>query len=351
MSFFSKDQTSDQNSQVTPGINVRTMEDDLNKPLNELHETNTSARDFFTQKNTSSQNIPPATGDQNPFLSQTETQKMTEDAKEIEVTHTINPYQANATLVKESPKRNLLPIIVSFIILLGCILAGLYYFLKTRNTPDNTDIVTPPSEVVDDSTKEEELIEPIVVKDTYSATTPNYYPIDISTATPQSIQTNLQQLTQNVLKEAKTSKAIEFYITDNNNTPISFASFAKATEITIPQNILADLGDNFSLFVYNDGGAGHLGLVIDSKNGTNIEKNMRAEELKLLQAFKPLFLGDTASIASPQFNDGIYKDMKLRYVNLHPETKLSFDYAITTSQLIIGTSMLTHHALLDTVKK
>lgn len=230
------------------------------------------------------------------------------------------------------------------IIFILCILAlagGAYYFYTiTRNIPE-TAPATPSAATSTD---------PIAPgTPLFSVDAPNYLPLDINSTTPASLKVTLTQTAKQVAG-LKSEKPVEFFITDSNNNPLSFAAFAKIAGITLSQPTLAVLNDTFSLFIYTNNQSPSIGLSIETKDGVTLQKTLRQDEAMLVQAMTPLFLGEVPSKITGTFRDGTYRNIPLRFMNIDPASGLSTDYAIKGKHLIIGTSMNTHHALLDLIQ-
>ena len=85
-------------------------------------------------------------------------------------------------------------------------------------------------------------------------------------------------------------------------------------------------------------------------DATALRKALLQNETTLAQSISPLFLSDAPAKITGTFHDGTYRNIPLRFLNINPTTGLSTDYALKGNHLIIGTSMNTHHALLDLIQ-
>lgn len=334
MSFFSKKVATRQENSEYSGIIIKTMQDDLNAfnniTLKENSSPQTTTPQFTVSKPVQGKvnNIPEATFiNKNPFTSQEQfidtPPLFTNQTQEIKIEkEAISPIQ-----IYSSP----LKLIISFIILIVLTsVGGIYYFIIMRgpNTVQNT------------------------IKGTlglFSTESANYLSINTNTSTPKIVQTILSQTAQSA-STFNSVKPLEFLITDASNIPLSFTSFAKFSGIKLSQTTLNSLGDTFSLFIYTNNHISNIGISIEIKDKMILQESLKKEEPTLIQTLSPLFLGNAPTQFTGSFNNGVYKNISLRYINIHPDTSLSLDYAITDKYLIIGTSMETHHALLDSIQ-
>jgi hypothetical protein len=351
MSFFSKKPTVNQDTLANTGMVIKTMQDDLDTaegivyhrdslqtqttPSNSIQEVPQKKLPDPSPSNTSAT---PAPFNQNPFISQV--QAISEQRPVAPQVTLARPMEVSAPIIQidNTVSEHSSKLVISIIILI--ILAasgGVYYFIQTRGMISdkepvkNTTVVTP---------------EKIV---SFLTESPNYLPIATSNATPQSIQADLAKAAQQVAT-LNNAKPVEFFITDKNNMPISFASFAKISGINLSQATLDAIGEKFSLFIYANNQSPRIGLSIEIKDSVSLKEALTQEESSLTQNFSPLFLGDIETQTTGGFSDGIYQNISLRYKNIHPETGLSVDYAIINNHLVVGTSMNTHHILLDMIK-
>jgi hypothetical protein len=357
MSFFSKKTSGNQSSAANNGLIIKTMQDDLNATDGLVYQQEPTEKQAPPQisLNEESQNAPENTPQaspvsQSPFAAQDQI-RGAEQELFITRNEVAPSKQASGPkiLITSHP---LSKSVVSLIVLIIFVsIGGIYYFILTRNAPAepvaqtnlNTTLnnsTTPDTKPVQDTTTPQK--DPVL----FSADKPNYLPIDILNSTPTSIQATLSQTAQQVTSLAS-AKPVEFIITDKNNTPISFAAFVKASGITLSQATLTSLGEKFSLYVYTSDQTSHIGLSIELKNRLTLQSAFKREEAALIQALSPLFLSDTPTKLTGAFSNSAYLKMPIRYINIHPETSLSIDYAVLNRYLVIGTSMKTEHALLD----
>ena len=359
MSFFSQ-KTPSQNNPGGPALKVRTMQDDIDNfsenPVEKKVSESLVAQTQKIEQFKPIEAIPPRNNSpfanteppiaaaskepftQNPFLTTPQTQ---EGQSQQPASFQKDPFtQVNdfGTSIHisgtSSPASKALSFLVALIIV-ASIGGGGYYFIRTRNIDVSFLLGKTPIQ------QPQRLL--------FSTEKPNYLPIDATINTPQAFQTFLIQTAQQATA-LKSTKPLEFFLTDTTNKSLSFTEFAKLSGIQFSAATLGALGDAFSLFIYTDGQHTNTGLSITLKDGIALKESFRQEEPLLTQSLKPLFIGNSPTVETRTFNDGFYKKTPLRYLNLREDTSLSIDYAITDTHLIIGTSMKTHHALLDIVQ-
>ena len=225
-----------------------------------------------------------------------------------------------------------------FIVVLSIIVAvslGGYYFWITRNpsVPSPTPAAVTPSDTP-------------LPESTFSLTSANYLPVNVETASAESLQ-DLFQKTHEEIRTAEIKQPIEFFITDQNNQPISLSIFSALSELKLPPALLESLDDQFSIFLYPDGEEDRVALVLNMKNVSNAATFLAKNEKILVGSLALLYLGETLTPTTPSFNSSLYQDHPIRYQNLHPDDTLSLDYTLTANQLLFATSKNTLRAVLD----
>jgi hypothetical protein len=345
MSLFSKKPSVRQNDFSNSNMIIKTMQDDINALEKTIYPENP------TSENTSSQFSPPIQApiqnthpttpvSQSPFI-------MEELTREEQPSPHNKPQESLPHIMTDSIDIKKFLSLKTTLLLIVCIvlisIGGIYYFITTRVTSDQTPSIQQP---IIDTTQLKTNPTPITL---FSTESPNYLSLNTQTSNPQSIRDTLIQTAKQAV-DIQNNKLIEFLVTDENNTPLSFEKFASLSNISLSQSVVSLLGEAFSLFVYVDNQTPHIGLSITLKDKNQLQMAMKQEEPHLIQELSPLFLDDTPTISIGIFNNGIYKNTALRFINLHPETSLSLDYAILENNLVIGTSMSMHHALLDFVQ-
>jgi hypothetical protein len=232
--------------------------------------------------------------------------------------------------------------IVLFLAIFG--LGGYYFWLK-KNTKQPETITEPtPTQPITEESKPEPIIEPVVEK--YSAKNPNYLTIDTNTLSSTAIKDLIKKLTQE-LKAEPTQAPYEFIVVDNNNNSIAFAIFAVAINLNLSSEVLSSLGEDFSVFFYNDNDNMRLALAINIVKPENIITALKKQEKTFITDASTLFLDEKPEITTGLFSESDYKNQKIRFFNTNKQIALSIDYSLLDKKLIITTSKNTMRIVLD----
>lgn len=225
-------------------------------------------------------------------------------------------------------------ILVSFLIFLffAAGAGGYYYWINKKKSPavQENITVTPP--------------EPTLATDK-----PNYLNLDLSSEKidiASSVDKYIQEM-----KEENLSSPIEFSVVDNQNNPISFKDFSLKTGLTLPEEIISNLKDNFSLFIYQEEGQPRLGISVDSSDliGTSLKEALKKNELTLASSLAPLYLEGLPPTDETPFGTSYYGGAEIRYKNINSPSSLSLDYTIFRDKLVIATSKMTLRSIIDYV--
>lgn len=184
----------------------------------------------------------------------------------------------------------------------------------------------------------------------YSTDKTNYLNLDIQNSGKTKIQDSLKQYATEV-QELKLANPVEFILVDLQNNPVSLADFTNKFELKLSKEIMDQMENSFSLFMYNDNSLPQLGLVIAAKDSGELQKLLLSMEKTLVQSVQPLFLSREFTNDGNGFSSSIYRQASIRYKNLSSDQKLSVDYSIVNSKLILGTSKMTIRAVIDYLKK
>jgi len=129
--------------------------------------------------------------------------------------------------------------------------------------------------------------------------------------------------------------------------------FISISKINIPENIqnaIADSeinGDNYNLFLYNNGEENRVGLIISMKESPSLVKDLITWEETMVDDISSfIFKNEILESATEEFQDNIYNGVTMRYINF-PTSDLSVDYAIIGDKLIITTSKDSMYAVID----
>ncbi len=239
-------------------------------------------------------------------------------------------------------KRFMILSALSIALLVLLAIAGLRFFKNKTATVDETPttpIEQEPTQPIQTPAEDPAPIPKPALS--FSETNPNYLRLEDGIAVSDKIKATLGQVSQ----EGYTLP-VEFIITDSQNKPISFKNFSDLLAIKLSQSTFNSLGDNFSLFIYNDATGPKIGLTIESKNDIDLGKSLTQEEPLLADEINPLFLNNTYNKAK-LFNSSEYGGVKIRYQNIISPEMLSVDYSIFKNKLLIGTTKLTMRAIID----
>ena len=238
--------------------------------------------------------------------------------------------------------------ILASILILVIVGSGVYYFLSTQKKniePAAVALPAPTAPEPADERTQTPVPEPTME---LSPTNPNYLPVDLANSDSAALKSTLDEYVQKV-QDSAIATPVEFLIVDPGNNPVAFEIFAKKLGLTLSPALMANLGDSFSLFIYNDQDAMRLGLSVDSKNDARLKTGLSAEEKTLTQGLQPLIIPADYQFKSVIFNTGDYNGVAIRYLNASDTANLSVDYAISGKQLIIGTSKMTARMILDRI--
>lgn len=350
---------------------IHTMKDELSSSLN-----NTPGEPSFLPKNPSTQKIASNNSfekSSSPFLDATEKAPTIQIKNEASLSDNDNEQKktlgnpaSNQTISFENPVKNdffieneenvstnnsiFKKILLILIIMLTVTLlvAGGYYFWKKNNSNKQLkENSSTQNTSVTESTEEQIVITPIAEK--YSSEKPNFLSINIETTSSEQIK-GLISATATETKNIQTKKPFEFVITDTNNVPISFQIFSIASSLNLSSELLANLNENFSFYIYNDPASGNrTGIAIEVKNKDLVLSEMLKEEPVILQKLSFLFLELPSPKEQLSFKSGEYSGAQIRYVNLDTENLTSIDYTIYNNKLILATSKEAMRSIIDKI--
>ncbi|HAT73722.1 MAG: hypothetical protein US30_C0005G0016 [Candidatus Moranbacteria bacterium GW2011_GWF2_36_839] len=231
--------------------------------------------------------------------------------------------------------------IVIFVILIAS--AGGYYFWMTRiSVPSQQDIVIKEPET---TLPEETLPEETTPIPNLSSKNSNYLQINLTQATTENLQQTLNEYKAKVLATNEIG-VFEFLITDETNTPVTFQDFATTLGINLTPAISAQIGQDFSLYIYNYGDKTRFGLLLTALNDNFMKTALTKEEKNLPTSLSPLYPTITAPAIST-FSSATYKNHTVRYTNITSADDYAIDYAIIGNKLVIGTTKATLFSSLD----
>lgn len=336
---------------------IRTMKDDLaqiqGKGIVEEKFTKATAAPFesvpplepkeepikFNSSATAPENI-------NPFAEQTfnpseNIQKIVEVPTE---TISINNKPASFKII----------ITIIIILVIAIISLGAYYFLLTKKAEPLSTITQPPIETpapIAASTPEPTPTDqtPAIIETPapkYSQDKPNYLPIDISTLNSEEIKTAFVNVSAELSSTAMNSP-YEFTVVDANNNPIAFPIFATAAKFNLSPSLLSSLGNDFSVYFYNDNSKPRLGLSVQVSKKDILSAELIKQEKTFPIDASFLFLNNQPEIKTGVFANSPYKNYSVRFLNLNASKDLSIDFVSTETKFVIATSKDTERAILD----
>lgn len=249
----------------------------------------------------------------------------------------------------EKQKKNMALKIVSaavLILLVAIVGTGIYYYVSTRPTKTAGNEPSPAPKPSENGNSTNPNPSPEPAQPEFSATNPNYLPIDMTAATSDSIKQTLSDYA-NKVKFSNITTPVEFVVTDETNAPIDFDKFATLAGLTLPDGLLGTLDKSFSLFFFNDDSNMKIGLAINTLNQAKSKTAMLAEEPNLAKALTPLLLASNYTLNNTPFGEATYKTSAVRYQNIISAKELSIDYTFYNGQLMIGTTQKTLEAMID----
>lgn len=180
----------------------------------------------------------------------------------------------------------------------------------------------------------------------FSADTTNFLSIDTETVTLQSWKQLLSQSGAEMMA-ANMTRPVEFLLTDKNNNPVAFSRFAYLMGLGLPEDLIAALGETFSIFLYNNGGKVTVGLSFVPTDMETVRTFLAKKEVALPVLFQDILWNDVTVPKSLAFRSGIYNTETVRYVNIDTVAGASFDYAIRGNEWLIGGSKETLRSIID----
>lgn len=227
------------------------------------------------------------------------------------------------------------------ILLLALILGGVaWYFMRS------TSVITEgaPSVPVTPVTLPVEA--PVILEPPFSVEKANYLSVDTETMTAESLSVLLKQSADR-MTAAKMTLPVEFLVTDKNNNPIAFSRFAYLLKLEIPKDLLATIGESFSLFLFNGGERVSLGLSLRFNDETVGRDLINKKESSLPLFFRTLLFNGATLPKQIIFRSSTYNSVPVRFVNVDSARALSLDYALREKEWLLGGSKETLRAMID----
>lgn len=131
----------------------------------------------------------------------------------------------------------------------------------------------------------------------------------------------------------------------NNGSLIKLSDLFHYLNLTLDQNIITYIeGNKYNIFAYIDGNGliryGFVSILKESMdNFDSLQQYLKSQEPFFIQIIEKILNPDYDSnnlqnSSNMIFQDGIYKDIKLRYYNFKKEN-FAFDYAVLTNQRLL----------------
>ena len=240
--------------------------------------------------------------------------------------------------------------IVGVILLILALLAG-GVFAYFSFFAKKTDVPLPAVEMPTQETMETSPVSGAPVDGTstgpFTFSSPNYLSIDVETVTTEQLRTILLEKQALLDGSGGTDTVVEFFITDRSNNPIAFVRFATLMGIPLPQAVMNELDESFSLYLYNDNHTPRVGFALSMKNKDALKAAVKKDESAIAFALQSVYFDPSVKqITAGTFKDGSYKTYETRYFNIG-SSGLSNDYTFTEKHWVIGTSQNTLRKILD----
>jgi len=132
-------------------------------------------------------------------------------------------------------------------------------------------------------------------------------------------------------------------------------TFISTIGISLPDNIFSlvgtsdIIGENYTLFFYSQPAGNRFAMIIALTEVVDLSQELQVWEASIKTDLNSFFLGidiGTQSTSTEEFQDNIYNDIAIRYLNL-PSPDLSIDYAVVDNKLVITTSQESMYATID----
>ncbi len=245
-----------------------------------------------------------------------------------------------------SGRKKVVMVLITLVLLIAGVGIVVYYGWKNKevifDNPNETNQKLDENQVNSDNNNEQKNTDDQFSEDA------NYLMIDTSDGT-LAIDT-----IKNTSKKIPKNKLIEFVITDKDNVELLFPEFSNSIGLSLPENIMNNIDDNFSLFLYkNNNGNARMGLVLQIKNKEKLISAISQNSNRLIEYLKPILLESSISKEreASGFNTSSYKNINIRYNNIGENSDLSLDYAVIGDKLVIATSKDMGRNIIDKLLK
>ncbi len=235
-------------------------------------------------------------------------------------------------------------IIIGSIIAIGLILIiGIYLYLEQAKDAQLKDQAEQQAAAAESQPETQasnsETAAPALENQAFSTTRANYLSLNPETATKDSILAQIKDVEAKIMN-AHMTEPVVFQITDQNNIPLAMSRFAYLMEFGPGEDILTSLDENFTLTLFVENGQVRKALATTLKGDTqNPTELLSKYELLLPATFGNLFYPSELVLPKQAtFASGSYNNSVVRYANIFPDQKYSFDYILKDKQLFFGNS-------------
>lgn len=221
--------------------------------------------------------------------------------------------------------------VIVFVLVAGA-LGGGYYFYFMRANGVEEEVV----EEVAEEVPEEEIVEEVF---DYSLTMPNYLNVDVENVTIDVVNDKISEIFEKF--PSGEVGPFEFVLADENYANVTLEKFASIGGIKLPETVVANLGNSFSLFLYKDKGEERVAIAIGFSNESqdDLKTALLSVENELPGVVPDFFAPGVGDVEEGfKFSDSSYMGVDIRYLNVDQENLLSVDYALVNGYLVIATS-------------
>ncbi len=247
--------------------------------------------------------------------------------------------------VEAAPKRKsrkTLVIAFSSLITLAILGSGYYYWFFIEKAPVQNN-VQPPAQPVQTKPVPPPNVQP-------SNKNLRYLNIDISLGKEVN-QKAFQSLAENFLSNAAENDLAEVKILGKDNQPITSKDIETSLGFSLPDKLLLDLTNDFSLFIKRENSEVRTGAAFKLSDTVGLLDELGQQEKTLPSQLLPFYLKGVPAETMISFNSSKYKNADIRYFNFPEPSNTSLDYSILTDKqngyFIFGTSKNTIRSILD----
>jgi len=228
--------------------------------------------------------------------------------------------------IKAKRRKRALIILIVVIVIIG--LGYFFYWQGTKPEP-----LPPPTPIIE----ELEIPEPLIGVD-------NTRKIFLQ-------NTSLLTILKAEAKFEQTAQTFERIVPIKGEKEIlSLNNLIQGLRIAVYPYVQSELKDNYTLMFYGQDGKRRIGLIIEAIDSSKLKDQLKFWEKTMLDDLKNLFLDENlGEPISKTFNDNIYKDVLIRYINF-PGPNPTIDYAVSGNLFLLSTSKESMYQIIDRIK-